>query len=184
MSKRQNSKTAIVEKVKVTSQSDEILVPNSDGFEFFPNSRQGTAKKAIKLLTELNQGYKEPNKTERINLLIAFAKRNKVVYGKAFDIVKIMSTEKIDLENLSEVEKNLEKIIIYEVKSTRKKEIKTQFEKYFFGLTTAELLVAQNLKSHFRFIFVNIYSKETMELTLKQVFEKAKGIYPVWSIQF
>lgn len=148
------------------------------------SSRQGTAKKAIKILLNRNEGYKEPNKLERTNLLIAFAKRNKVVYGKAFDIVKIIDSKIIDLTNLEEVEKHLDSIIIYEIKSTTKKDIKDNFEKYFFGLSTAELLVAQNLKSHFKFIFVNIVTKEILELTLKQVFEKAKGIYPVWSIQF
>lgn len=152
--------------------------------EPFPDNRQGTAKKAIKLLKELNQGYKEPTKTERINLLIAFAKKNKVVYGKAFDIVRIESGLNVDLENLNEVEMHLDKITIYEVKSTTKKNISMHFERYFFGLTAAELLVAQNLKNQFKFMFVNINTKEKLELTLKQVFEKAKGIYPVWSIQF
>jgi len=109
---------------------------------------------------------------------------NKAVYGKAFDIVKFSSPIKIDLENLSEVEKSLDKIIIYEVKSTNRKNIARNFERYFFGLTTAELLVAQNLKNNFKFVFINTETKEFLELTLRQIFEKAKGIYPVWSIQF
>lgn len=146
-------------------------------------SRQGTAKKAVKILVAKNDGFKEPTKAERLNIVIAFAKMNKVIYGKAFDIIKIKG-KAFDLENLSEVENNIDRITIYEVKSTAKKDIKEYFDKYFFGLTTAELLVAQNLKNHFKFIFVNTLTNEVMELTLKQVFEKAKGIYPVWSIQF
>lgn len=146
-------------------------------------SRQGTAKKAVKMLVEKDEGFKEPTKAERLNIIIAFAKKNKVIYGKAFDIIKIEG-KKFSLENLSELEKNIERLTIYEIKSTAKKDIKESFEKYFFGLTTAELLVAQNLKKYFKFIFVNTLTEETMELTLKQIFEKAKGIYPVWSIQF
>ena len=146
-------------------------------------NRQGTAKKAVEMLVEKNEGFKEPTKTERLNIIIAFAKKNKVIYGKAFDIIKIEG-EKFNLEDLSELEENIERLTIYEVKSTAKKDIKEYFEKYFFGLTTAELLVAQNLKKYFKFIFVNTLTGETMELTLKQIFEKAKGIYPVWSIQF
>lgn len=69
---------------------------------------------------------------------------------------------------------NKREITIYEIKSTNKKDIKANFEKYFFGLSTAELLVAQNLREYFKFIFVNTNTKETMELTLKQVFEKQK----------
>lgn len=146
-------------------------------------SRQGTAKKAVKILVEKDEGFKEPTNTERLNIVIAFAKMNKVIYGKAFDVVKTRG-KAINLGDLSEVEENIERITIYEVKSTAKKDIKLYFEKYFFGLTTAELLVAQNLKKRFKFIFVNTLTHEVMELTLKQIFEKAKGIYPVWSIQF
>jgi len=146
-------------------------------------SRQGTAKKAVKFLVDKNDGFKEPTKAERLNIVIAFAKKNKVIYGKAFDVVKIEG-KAIDLTNLSQVENNLDRIMIYEIKSTAKKDIKENFDKYFFGLTTAELLVAQNLKNHFKFIFVNTLTNEVMELTLKQIFEKSKGIYPVWSIQF
>lgn len=152
--------------------------------ELISDSRQGTAKKAIYHLLSLNVGFKVPTKAERLNLLITFAKMNKVVYGKAFDVIRFTEKVNINLENLDDVEKNINKIIIYEVKSTNKKYLDKNFERYFFGLTTAELLVAQNLKNHFRFIFVNVETKETLELTLKQVFEKAKGIYPVWSIQF
>lgn len=146
-------------------------------------NRQGTAKKAVKMLVDRNEGFRELSKTERLNIVIAFAKMNKVIYGKAFDVVKIKG-KAIDLDNLSEVEKDIERITIYEVKSTAKKDIKRYFEKYFFGLTTAELLVAQNLKKQFKFIFVNTLTNEVMELTLEQIFEKAKGIYPAWSIQF
>jgi hypothetical protein len=169
---------------KINPIIEDIGLSQSNEVEVFPESRQGTAKKAIKMLLELQQGYMEPNRKSRLNLVIAFAKRNKVIYGKAFDIIRIKTTKKINFENLDEVEKNLDDIIIYEVKSTNKKDLKHNFEKYFFGLSTAELLVAQNLKEYFRFIFVNTITKETMELSLKQVFEKAKGIYPVWSIQF
>jgi hypothetical protein len=143
-----------------------------------------TASKAVKILTSLNQGFREPNKTERINLLVAFAKKNKVLYGKAFDVIKITGGKSIDLENLSEVEKNLGFITVCEIKSTNKKEITKDFNRYFFGLTTAELLVAQSLRNQFQFVFVNINTEEFIEMTLKEIFGKAKGIYPVWSIQF
>ncbi len=163
------------------NQTEEALI---DEKENFPESRQGTAMKAVKMLVDLNQGYIKPNNKARLNILIAFAKKNKVVYGKAFDIIRLKDSLKINLDDQQEVEKHLDSIIIYEVKSTNKKEVKLDFERYFFGLSTAELLVAQSLKSQFRFVFVNTNTKEILELTLKQVFEKAKGIYPVWSIQF
>jgi hypothetical protein len=182
MDRKTKTKGSIIEKIQPSLDDNVAIVSNE--IEVLRDSGHGTAKKAIKILVELNQGYIEPNKRERLNLVIAFAKKNKIIYGKAFDIVKIKGPKKIDLENIEEIERSLEDIIIYEVKSTNKKDIKQSFDKYFFSLSTAELLVAQNLKEYFKFIFVNTVTKEIMELTLKQLFEKAKGIYPVWSIQF
>lgn len=146
-------------------------------------SRQTTAKNAIKILLNKKIGFKEPNSKERLNLIIAFSMKNKVIYGKAFDIIRF-SGKPFDLENLELLQRNLNQITIYEVKSTAKKDIKKNFIKYFFGLTTAEHLVAQNLKDSYKFIFVNTITGETLELSLKEVFSKAKGIYPSWSIQF
>ncbi len=146
-------------------------------------SKQRTAKKAVEILLSIDNRFKEPTKIERQNLLVAFAKKNKVLYGKAFDVVKL-ENKKIDLKNLSNVEKHLAKITIFEIKATGRKELNDKFDKYFFGLTTAELLVAQNLKDQFKFAFVNTSTKHVMELSLKQVFERSKGIYPVWSVMF
>jgi hypothetical protein len=55
---------------------------------------------------------------------------------------------------------------------------------YFFALTAAEVLVAQSLKSQFRFIFVNTVTGAHIELMLSEVFARDRGIYPTWSISF
>jgi len=70
------------------------------------------------------------------------------------------------------------------VKSSGKENVGSDFSGYFFGLTTAELLVAQNLGDKYRFIFVNTLTSQYMELKLNEIFAKAKGIYPQWSISF
>lgn len=58
------------------------------------------------------------------------------------------------------------------------------FSKFFFALTGAEVLVAQSLKKQFKFIFVNTITGEHLEMDLAQIFARAKGIYPTWSITF
>ena len=146
------------------------------------SSRHGTAKKAANILVEKNIGFVIPTATQKRILLVAFAKKNKVIYGKAFDIVKV--TGRVNLNSLKEVEEALGKIVLYEIKSTRKNSVAADFAKYFFALSTAELLVAQNLKEQYKFAFVNTTTKRHLELTLAEIFAKAKGIYPVWSIMF
>jgi len=126
-------------------------------------------------------GFVIPTARERQNLLVAFAKRNKVVYGKAFDIVRV--TEKVDLSDLVEVEKHLSAITIFEIKSTKKK-LRADFSGYFFSLTAAEMLVAQSLRSHFKFVFVNTSTGEHLELALSDIFARARAIYPGWSVSF
>jgi hypothetical protein len=144
-------------------------------------SGQKTAKKACAILLAKRAGFRLPTAKQKANLLVAFAKKGKVVYGKAFDIVKLSG--EIDLSNLAEVEAKLDKIVIYEIKST-KKNLRDDFASYFFALTGAEVLVAQSLKKQFRFVLVNTSTGAHLELTLAEIFSRAKGIYPTWSICF
>jgi|ERR1051326_631653 hypothetical protein len=145
-------------------------------------SRHRTAKNAARILVAKGIGFVIPTAAQKRILLVAFAKKNKVIYGKAFDIIKVIG--QVDLDSREDVEKQLARIVLYEVKSTSKNNVASDFGKYFFALSTAELLVAQNLKAHYKFVFVNTKTKEHLELTLSEIFAKAKGIYPVWSIMF
>ena len=145
-------------------------------------SRQQTAKRAAQILESKNLGFHVPTAKEKQNLLVAFAKQNMVIYGKAFDALKLLNPVKLD--SLPEIEEHLDDIILYEVKSTNRKNIGADFSGYFFALTTAELLVAQNLKKRYKFVLVNVITENFIELTLTEVFAKAKGIYPTWSIRF
>ena len=142
-------------------------------------SGQKTAKKAAEILVSKNLGFIVPTAGQKLNLLIAFAKKNKVVYGKAFDIVKL--SEPVVLDDLVDLEQNLQKVTIFEIKSTKKK-LTSDFSSFFFALTGAEVLVAQSLKKQFKFALVNTSTGEHVEMDLAQIFARAKGIYPTWSI--
>jgi hypothetical protein len=144
-------------------------------------SGQKTAKAAALILVAKKAGFIIPTGKQRQNLLVAFAKKGKVVYGKAFDVVKL--SEPVDLDDLAVVEKHLAQITVFEIKSTRKK-LRSDFSGYFFGLTAAEVLVAQSLKKQFGFVLVNTGTREHLEISLSEIFARAKGIYPTWSICF
>ncbi len=144
-------------------------------------SSQKTARKAAAILVEKSLGFLVPTARQKQNLLVAFAKKGKVVYGRAFDIVRL--SDPVSLDDLADVEKNLHRLTVFEIKST-KKELPADFSRYFFGLTTAELLVAQSLKKQFKFVFVNTLTRQHLELDLNEIFARAKGIYPTWSICF
>src|SRR5438094_32491 len=111
-----------------------------------------TARRAAEVLVGKGLGFAIPTAKQKKNLVVAFAKRNMIVYGKAFDVVRL--SEQIDLNDLQDIEQHLEGVTLYEIKSTAK-EVGKDFEGYFFAVTAAELLVSQSLKSHFKFVFVN-----------------------------
>lgn len=140
-----------------------------------------TAKAAAAMLVAKKDGFIIPTARQRQNLLVAFAKKGKVVYGKAFDVIRLFGS--VDLDELAEVERHLEKIKVFEIKSTRKK-LRSDFAGYFFALTAAEVLVAQSLKKQFGFVLVNTGTREHKEMSLSEIFARAKGIYPTWSISF
>lgn len=144
-------------------------------------SRNQTAKRAAQILARSGVGFVIPTVAQKRVLLVEFARRNFVVYGKAFDIVRLPAP--VDLEDPADVERHLDKIVLCEIKSTGRK-LPPDFRGYFFALTTAELLVAQNLKDRFRFVLVNTTTGAHIELTLQQLFGRARGIYPTWSIMF
>lgn len=115
-------------------------------------SGQTTAKKAAAILVAKKVGFIIPTAKQRQNLLVAFAKKGKVVYGKAFDVIKVSAA--VDLDDLSKIENHLEDITVFEIKSSRKT-LRPDFSGYFFALTGAEVLVAQSLKKQFKFALVN-----------------------------
>lgn len=144
-------------------------------------SRNKTAQKAAKILVQSSSMFVVPTAKQKRMLLVEFARQNLVVYGKAFDVVKLADT--VNLDDESDVARNLNKIILCEVKSSNRK-LPEDFKGYFFALTTAELLVAQNLKHRYEFIFVNTITGTYIELTLQELFGRARGVYPTWSIMF
>jgi hypothetical protein len=68
------------------SQVDEY---KTQQLEFTEVSRNKTAKKAAQILINKNLGFILPTAQQRKILLVEFARNNKVLYGKAFDIIRI-----------------------------------------------------------------------------------------------
>ena len=76
-------------------------------------SGRQTANIAARMLVEKNIGFVLPTGTERQNLLVAFAKTGGVVYGRAFDLVRLSAA--VNLDDETDVARNLREITLYEV---------------------------------------------------------------------
>lgn len=139
-----------------------------------------TAEAATNLLKK--KGYRIPTSRERLALVVAFAKSGAVIYKKAFDAFK--APDDLDILDSVALEKRFREIKIFELKSTNRNDVREDFGNYFFSMSTAELLVAQSLREQFRFVMVNIQKEIIIEMSLSDVFKKAKGIHPSWSIRF
>jgi hypothetical protein len=144
-------------------------------------SGSATAKKAVAILTRKTGDFVLPTPRQKKNLVVAFAKNDMIIYGKAFDLVRLKGA--VNLDVVEDVERCFELITILEIKSTRKA-LPDNFAGFFFALTAAEVLVAQSLKQRFRFVFVNTNNGSYFELGLNEIFARARGIYPTWSIMF
>jgi hypothetical protein len=145
------------------------------------NEKQ-TAKLAISVLLELNLGFHAPTREERDPLLIGFAMDRKVLYGAAFDLIRL--ERPVNLTKPDSIHANLSAIRAYEIKSTNKPSTKADFGGYFFDLTTAELLVAQSLGERYRFAFVNTLSRTWIDMSVNDIFARARRMYPKWAITF
>ncbi|NLF70817.1 MAG: hypothetical protein GX575_17440 [Candidatus Anammoximicrobium sp.] len=140
-----------------------------------------TAAAAKDLLCRNDPHFRKLTGPQKLRLIVAFAKRGTVVYGQAFDL--IYCDPSLDLNDESAIEEAHGEIRLYEVKSSNRT-LKPGFASYFFSFSTAELLVAQSLGDNYRFAFVNIHSGEFLDLSLREVFGRARAIYPSWSIMF
>lgn len=147
-------------------------------------SGSSTAKLAMRMLTEGDPAFNEPTRAQRRNLAMAFAARDRIVYGRAFDAVRLIEGPPIDLDDLAAVESGLDRLLLYEIKSTNRKNLGNDFKGYFFALTAAELLVAQSLRDQFRFLLIHTLTGHRLELDLEGVFKRARSIYPSWSVLF
>jgi hypothetical protein len=157
-----------------------LLEPEDGG----SGSGSSTAKRAMAMLTAGDTRFRNPTKAQRRNLAMAFADRDRIVYGRAFDAVLIPSELEVDLDDLGSVEANLDELTLYEVKSTNRKNLGDDFRGYFFALTAAELLVAQSLGDQFRFLLIHTLSGARLELSLQDLLKRARSIYPSWSVLF
>ncbi len=146
-----------------------------------PIRHNTTARRAAEILVRKDLGYVIPTGKQKKNLAVAFVKRDMIVYGKAFDIVRLSAP--VDLDHIEEIERHLENVTLCEIKSTAKG-ARSNFEGHFFSLSGAEVLVSQSLKTQFKFVFVNINTGDHLELSLSRMFARAKGIYSGWSISF
>lgn len=84
---------------------------------------QRTAKIAAEILRE--SGFVIPAAAQREAILIAFVRAGYVIYGKAFDVVKCSGP--VDLTSSDEVLKNIDRVTLFEVKSTNKPTVKPSF---------------------------------------------------------
>lgn len=148
-----------------------------------PASRSGqsTAKKALAILLE-KPGFRVATAREKRNLAEAFASRNQPVYGQAFDALH--TAKAINLSSVDEIKRNIRDVTLYEIKATDRSGASDDFAGHFFSMSTAELLVAQKLGTQFRFAFVDVNSRHILDLSLQDIYARAKAIYPTWSIRF
>ena len=129
-----------------------------------------TEKDAINILLR-NQKFKELTAEEKNTLLVAYARKKKVVHKKAFDLIRISG--KIDFSSESSIMKNIENITFIEVKATKNAK-DAKFSGQFFGLTMREMIMGQTYKNKYQFIFVDVTSENTLEMDLKKLYSRMK----------
>lgn len=142
----------------------------------------GTARRAIDILLAQDSRYHCPSRAERKALLVGYAMRDKVLYGAAFDVIRL--NQPVDLRDPQAIAAATDTITICEIKSTNRSTLRADLKGYFFNITAAELLTAQSVGEKYRFLFVNTVTGEHEEMALNEVFGRARGMYPAWHIRF
>lgn len=165
----------------IDTRLQSILIFNSCQTHSVRLAGKASARRACRILEAKKVGFFVPSPEQRQQLLIECAVKGYAIYAKAFDILKVTETglrpEALDIK------KHFASIQICEIKSTNR-ELGEDWRSYFFSLSTAELLIAQSLQEKFRFVLVNTRNGHYLQLTLTEVFARARAIYPSWSVRF
>jgi hypothetical protein len=166
-------------------EADTALSAVVDAVAVEGNKQTAEAARRWLIEAKAGRGYRAvSDRGERVRIAQAFAARNKVVYGQAFDLVRVQPGADVDFGDLTALSQAIEhnRIILIEVKATKKAR-GAHFREHFFSISTAELLVAQSLGDLYRFAFVNTSQEECFEVSLRQIYARTKAIYPTWSIR-
>ena len=158
---------------------------SEDAAPFQSNARavgSSTARRAIDILLAHDPSYHCPTPAERKALLVGYAMCGKVLYGAAFDVIRLAHL--IDLSSPEAIAAGIAGITICEIKSTNRPALKQDLKGYFFNITAAELLTAQSVGERYRFVFVNTLNGEHQEMGLNEVFGRSRAMYPAWHIRF
>lgn len=90
----------------------------------------------------------------------------------------------MDLDSAESIYERIDDLLVCEIKSTNNPSVKERFAGYFFAITAGEMLTAQSLGDRYRFVFVNTITRELLDLSLREIFARSRGIYPTWSVRF
>lgn len=143
---------------------------------------QQTARKGVQVLLAKDARYHCPTGIERKALLVGYAMRGMTLYGAAFDVLRL--DRPIDLTDAEAIARSIDSITVCEIKSTNRANIGPELKGYMFNITAAEHLTAQSVGARYRFLFVSTVTGEHSEMSLSEVFGRARGMYPAWHIRF
>ena len=90
----------------------ELTTPTITGIVEKKRVGNATARRAAQILVEKQLGFTLPTPKQKKNIVVAFVKRDMIVYGRAFDIIKLLAP--VDLDDLSDVEAKINKIQLYD----------------------------------------------------------------------
>ena len=108
---------------------------------------------------------------QKKNLVVAFARKGKVVHKRAFDLIRISG--KVDFSDENDIMKNLKNITFIELKSTESSK-DSKFSGHFFGLTVNQMSMGQTFKDQYRFIFLDIKNNNILEMDLKKLYSRMR----------
>jgi hypothetical protein len=102
--------------------------------------------------------------------------------GQAYDVIRL--DRPVDLTDPASIAADIDVITLCEIKSTNQPKIAADLKGYMFNITAAEQLTAQSVGSRYRFLFVSTVTGDHCEMSLGEVFGRAKAMYPAWHIRF
>lgn len=105
-------------------------------------------------------GYHRPSSTDRKAIRETFANIGITIYGVGYDLIDSETKQWIDNDQLAE---NIDSVILYELKTTNRKDIDTDFANFSYGISVNEIRNSIELGDNFKLIYLH-FRTETIKI--------------------
>ncbi len=143
-------------------------------------ANQSGAEGEAYLISEMDNWIPRPKGKELKNLLAALLVQGIKIKPTSFDAIYCPHNIKLNFEDLSALEQDLDELIFIEIKTANQERVKEDFKGFFFALTENEIIASELLGERHKVVLFNKKNGNTLVTSVPQIVSKSRSM--TWQV--